>query len=411
MVNNKRKSSPLTNTKDRLPILSTNKTKVFSDVEILENKIKLYQNNRRILKRQIYELEKHLNEFKQQLAKLYKPPQITGYIDEILEDGNEIVVRCSNGSTYVTQCPVQELPQLKIGKKITLHQKHFSIIKILPPSTDSFIQNLEVKERPNVKLTDVAGLDEQIREAQESVLFPLLKPELFDKIGIDPPKGVLFYGPPGTGKTYLAKALARESNCTFINVVASSLVHSYLGEGVRLVRELFKFAQRKAPVIIFIDELDAIGGRREITTAGDLEVQRILMQLLHHLDGFHKYEKIKVIGATNRPEILDPALLRAGRFDSLIEFPLPDTKARNEIFKLYLSKVNHKIELENLDRFIDISDGFSGADIKAAVTEAGFKALAKNKEFISPDDLLFGIYKLIASKTDRNFLQSSNNYT
>jgi proteasome regulatory subunit len=228
---------------------------------------------------------------------------------------------------------------------------------------------------------------------------------LFEELGIEPPKGILLYGPPGCGKTLLAKAVATESNAVFISLVASELVQKYIGEGARIVRELFALARRKAPAIIFIDEIDAIAAKRiEIGTSGEREVQRTLMQLLAEIDGFKPLDRVKVIAATNRIDVLDPAILRPGRFDRIIEIPLPGKKGRIEIFKIHTRKMKISGEV-NYELLSELSDGFSGAEIKLAVIEAGYIALRENRKYVTLDDLVKGIEKVKSKKDVRNSWQ------
>ena len=231
------------------------------------------------------------------------------------------------------------------------------------------------------------------------------KPELFKRIGIEPPKGVLLYGPPGTGKTLLAKAVAHETEATFIRIIGSELVQKFIGEGARLVREIFNLAKAKAPTILFIDELDAIGSQRlKIATSGDREVQRTLMQLLSELDGFEQRGDVKIIGATNRVDILDPALLRPGRFDRMIDFPIPDEAAREAIFKIHTRNlhVEEKIEFK---RLVSLTEGATGADIKAICTEAGMFAIRKDADVIVNKDFFDAVDKVM-NKVKDQFMES-----
>ncbi|MFW9896661.1 MAG: AAA family ATPase, partial [Candidatus Thorarchaeota archaeon] len=251
-----------------------------------------------------------------------------------------------------------------------------------------------------VSYDDIGGLDEQIQEVREVIELPLTRPELFEKIGIEPPKGVLFYGYPGTGKTLLAKAVANGTNATFIKVVGTELVQKFIGEGAQFVRDIFKLAREKAPTILFIDELDALGAiRMEDATSGDREVNRTLMQLLSELDGFDNRGNIKFIGATNRADILDPALLRAGRFDRLIEFPLPNKKARESIFKIHMKGLHINDEI-NLKTLIGLTKKATGSDIKGICTEAGMNAIRKNSEIIINEDFLKAIEKIMRVKKE-----------
>jgi proteasome regulatory subunit len=258
---------------------------------------------------------------------------------------------------------------------------------------------MEIIEKPDITFNDIGGLKSQIQELKEAVNLPLKHPELFEKVGIEPPKGVLLYGPPGTGKTLLAKAVANDTNATFIRVTGSELVRKYIGEGARMVRELFAMAREKAPSIVFIDELDAIGGRRiDDTTGGEREVQRVLLQLLAEMDGFSPLDNVKIIGATNRPDMLDPALLRPGRFDRLIEIPLPDYEARKEIFAIHTKKMN--LKNVSLDWLAKMTEGASGAEIKAICTEAGFFAIRKGKTWVGRKEFEQAIEKVLETEDE-----------
>jgi len=261
---------------------------------------------------------------------------------------------------------------------------------------DPFVKGMEVIDSiPDISYSDVGGLEDQLQEVRECVELPLKKPELFKKIGIEPPKGVLLHGAPGTGKTLLAKAVAHETEATFIRIIGSELVQKFIGEGARLVREIFNLAKQKAPTILFIDELDAIGSQRlKIATSGDREVQRTLMQLLSELDGFDLRGDVKIIGATNRVDILDPALMRPGRFDRMIEFPIPNDIAREAIFKIHSRNLHIKEEV-NLKRLINLTEGATGADIKSICTEAGMFAIRKDAEIITEQDFLDATDKVL----------------
>jgi proteasome regulatory subunit len=326
-----------------------------------------------------------------------QPPLITAQLVAVLEDGRAIV-KSSTGPQFVVQTsPVISKESLELGSRVALNQRTFAIVEVLPPSTDPFIRGMEVEEAPPVSYKDVGGLDEQLQEIKETVELPLTHPELFEKIGIDPPKGVLFYGIPGTGKTLVARAVAHETNSTFIRIIGSELVQKFIGEGARIVREIFTMAQKKQPTVIFIDELDAIGSRRlDVATSGDREVQRTLMQLLSVLDGFDARGEVRVIGATNRPDILDPALLRPGRFDRLIEFPIPDEKGRTEIFKIHTRRMNIADEVTIKD-LVARTDKASGAEIKSICTEAGMFAIRALRSEVLLEDFEKAIEKVIKS--------------
>ncbi|MEM3516094.1 MAG: proteasome-activating nucleotidase, partial [Saccharolobus sp.] len=302
-------------------------------VRLLEEKIKSLQI-------EIENLRKELNYYKAEMDKMLSPPLIEATVLDVLPDGR-ILVRSSSGPNLIVNVASHiDQSLIKPGRSVALNQRGSTILEVLPQKEDPIIKSMEITEKPNIHYSDIGGLNEQIRELKEVIELPLKKPEIFRELGIEPPKGVLLYGPPGTGKTLLAKAVATESNATFIHVVASEFAQKFVGEGARIVRDVFEMAKRKAPAIIFIDEIDAIGAKRlDIGTSGEREIQRTLMQLLAELDGFNPLDNVKVIAATNRIDILDPALLRPGRFDRIIEVPLPDFKARVEIFNIYLGRM------------------------------------------------------------------------
>ncbi|MEM0303991.1 MAG: proteasome-activating nucleotidase [Saccharolobus sp.] len=356
-------------------------------VRLLEEKIKSLQI-------EIENLRKELNYYKAEMDKMLSPPLIEATVLDVLPDGR-ILVRSSSGPNLIVNVASHiDQSLIKPGRSVALNQRGSTILEVLPQKEDPIIKSMEITEKPNIHYSDIGGLNEQIRELKEVIELPLKKPEIFRELGIEPPKGVLLYGPPGTGKTLLAKAVAAESNATFIHVVASEFAQKFVGEGARIVRDVFEMAKRKAPAIIFIDEIDAIGAKRlDIGTSGEREIQRTLMQLLAELDGFNPLDNVKVIAATNRIDILDPALLRPGRFDRIIEVPLPDFKARVEIFNIYLGRmrVSKDIDVNVLAYF---SDGFSGADIKNVCVEAGYIAIRENRNIIIMEDLIEAINKI-----------------
>jgi proteasome regulatory subunit len=278
---------------------------------------------------------------------------------------------------------------------VALNQRTFAIVEVLPQTKDPFVRGMEVEEAPSVSYNDIGGLNEQIQEIRETVELPLLHPEVFEEIGIDPPKGVLLCGPPGSGKTLVAQAVARETNSTFLRVIGSEFVQKFIGEGARLVREVFQLAREKSPSIVFIDEIDAVASRRlEIATSGDREVQRTLMQLLSALDGFDTRGEVRIIAATNRPDILDPALLRPGRFDRVIEFPFPDEEARIEIFAIHTRKMNLSDGVD-LNGLVKLTDGATGADIKSICTEAGMFAIRELRRNVQQVDFEKAVSKVL----------------
>jgi proteasome regulatory subunit len=364
----------------------------------LEEEVRWLRERLRKLMEENVSLQRDLEYYKNEVMRLLAPPHIEAVVLEVLDDGR-VIVKSTTGPNLVVQVTSNIDPKkLRPGMVVGLNSRGSAIVEVLPDRFDPIVKAMEVIEKPNVTFSDIGGLSEQIREVYEAVVLPLRKPEVFREIGIEPPKGILLYGPPGTGKTLLAKAVARESNAVFIRVVASEFVNKFIGEGARLVREVFRLARRKAPAIVFIDEIDAIGARRlDLGTSGDREVQRTLVQLLAELDGFDPLDNVKVIAATNRIDLLDPALLRPGRFDRLIEIPLPDLEGRKEIFRIHLRRLKLSDDID-IDELARRTEGFSGADIKAAVTEAGYNAIRNNRLYVTMDDLLEGIRKVMLRK-------------
>ena len=373
----------------------------------LEKRLRNLETEKQLLDAERLRLEQELSSLRNEIDRLREPPLVSATVIDMLEDSGKVIVKSSTGPSFVVN-PSRKVKNenLTPGMRVALNQRTFAIMEILPTKLDPFVKGMEViDEIPDISYEDVGGLDDQILEVRETVELPLLKPELFKKVGIDPPKGVLLYGPPGTGKTLVAKAVAHETEATFIRIIGSELVQKFIGEGARLVREIFNLAKQKAPTILFIDELDAIGSQRlKIATSGDREVQRTLMQLLSELDGFGERGDIKIIGATNRIDILDPALLRPGRFDRMIDFPVPDEKARESIFNIHSRNLNIEGEVK-FKILVNLTEGATGADIKAICTEAGMFAIRKNKEVIVKDDFIEAVNKVMSKMRD-NAVQS-----
>jgi 26S proteasome regulatory subunit T1 len=281
------------------------------------------------------------------------------------------------------------------GMRVGVDRNKYQIQIPLPPKIDPTVTMMTVEEKPDVTYKDVGGCKEQIEKMREVVELPLLHPERFVTLGIDPPKGVLMYGPPGTGKTLLARAVANRTDATFIRVIGSELVQKYVGEGARMVRELFQMARQKKACIIFFDEIDAVGGTRfDDGAGGDNEVQRTMLELINQLDGFDPRGNIKVLMATNRPDTLDPALLRPGRLDRKIEFSLPDTEGRAHIFQIHARAMScaKDIRFELLARLCPNS---TGADIRSVCTEAGMFAIRARRKIVTEKDFLDAIDKVI----------------
>jgi 26S proteasome regulatory subunit T2 len=268
-----------------------------------------------------------------------------------------------------------------------LNSKNYALVGILTDDIDPMVSVMKVDKAPLESYGDIGGLEQQIQEIKESVELPLTHPELYEDVGIKPPKGVILYGEPGTGKTLLAKAVANQTSATFLRVVGSELIQKYLGDGPKLVREIFRAAEEMAPSIIFIDEIDAIGTKRyDSNSGGEKEIQRTMLELLNQLDGFDTRTDVKVIMATNKIETLDPALIRPGRIDRKIEFPLPDVKTKRRIFQIHTSRMSLSEDVD-LEEFVLSKDELSGADIKAICTEAGLLALRERRMKVSMADL------------------------
>ena len=366
-------------------------------ITFLKRRIRQLELQVRTLEADKERLERELSRLRMEMSRLRQPPAFAGNVIEVLDE-ERAIVQNYNGPRFVVRiAPWIERDKLKPGSRVALDQRTMAIVELLPTEKDPSVLGFEVIERPKVTYDDIGGLEKQLQELREAIELPLKHPELFEKVGIEPPKGVLLYGPPGCGKTLMAKALAREVNATFIRVVGSELVRKFIGEGARLVHELFELAKEKAPTIIFIDEIDAIGAKRmDETTGGEREVNRTLMQLLAEMDGFDPRGNVKVIAATNRPDILDPALLRPGRFDRLIEVPLPDFRGRLEILKVHTRKMN----LKDVDLRIiaELTEGASGADLKAIATEAGMFAIRDRREYVTQDDFLKAVEKVLGAE-------------
>ncbi len=360
----------------------------------LERQTRRLETEKQIVEGERLRLQRELNNVRSELDRLRAPPLFSGTLIELVSDDKAIVKSSTGPQLMVSVSSKIDRDLLKPNVNVALNQRSFSIVDILPQSKDPSVQAMEIEEKPVIEYSDIGGLETQIKEIREIVELPLLKPEVFEKIGIDPPKGVLLYGPPGTGKTLLAKAVAKVTNATFIRLIGSELVQKFIGEGARLVREVFEYAEERSPSILFIDELDAIGSKRlELATSGDREVQRTLMQLLASLDGFEPRGEVRVIAATNRPDILDPALLRPGRFDRLIEISEPNEEGRKEIFNIHMKNMNVD-ESVNLDYLVQQSNGLSGAEIKSLCIEAGMFAIRNEHEVVTDQDFVYAIDKL-----------------
>jgi len=357
------------------------------NIRLMED-LQTAENEKRYSEGELFRLQKDHSRIRAELERLKSPPLIVGSLRDVLPD-NRVVVKSSTGPDFVVSVSEYIPPQdLVAGARVTLNKQTLAIMNVLPLPLDPVVTGAEIVDKPDITYEDIGGLDKQMLELREAVEDPLLRPELYAKVGIEPPKGVLLVGPPGTGKTLMAKAVANATNATFIRFVGSELVQKYIGEGARLVRELFDLAREKSPSIIFIDELDSVGAKRmDVATSGDREVQRTLMQLLAELDGFTPTSDVKIIGATNRPDILDDALLRPGRFDRIIEIGLPDIEGRTQIFKIHMSNMSVDKNIKPR-KLAEMTDTASGAEIKSICTEAGMLAIRDGRDVITERDFI-----------------------
>ena len=342
-----------------------------------------FEAEKRQLETDVSRMKRENAHLKGELARLRAPPQVIGTVRDILDD-SRVIIKSSSGPDFVVHISEGiDKEKLEIGDRVALHRQTLAVLETLPSAKDPLVMGAEVESKPIETYKDVGGLADELDELRSTIELPMLHPKRFTKIGIEPPKGVLLVGPPGTGKTLMAKAVANATNATFIRLIGSELVQKYIGEGARLVRELFQLAQEKAPSIIFIDELDAVGAKRmDVGTTGDREVQRTLMQLLGELDGFTPRGEVSIMAASNRPDILDEALLRPGRFDRIIKIPLPEEDARMKIIKIHTSKMSvaKGVKYNNI---IDETEGFSGADLRALCVEAGMNAIKSRRTQIT----------------------------
>lgn len=371
--------------KCKLRLLKLQKTRQFLTLE--ENLLGLVENNPH---------EKDTS--KMLLEQLRGSPLAIGTLEEFIDDDHAIVSSGMGLEYYSLIMSFVDKDLLEPGCTVILNNKDHTVVGVMESDVDPLVSVMKLEKAPTETYADIGGLENQIQEIKESVELPLTNPELFQEMGIKPPKGVILYGLPGTGKTLLAKAVANSTSATFLRIVGSELIQKYLGDGPKLVREMFKVAEAHAPSIIFIDEIDAIGQRRYDTdSSGEKEIQRTMLELLNQLDGFDTRDDIKVVMATNKIEVLDSALIRPGRIDRKIYFGMPDAATKRRIFSIHTGKMtlDKSVVLEDL---ISSKEDLSGADIKAICTEAGMSALRDRRKFVSMDDFLKAREKVLYSK-------------
>lgn len=350
------------------------------------------------MRQELRQFQKDYDKTEDDLKAVQNVGQIIGEVLKRLDD-ERIIVKASSGPRYVVGCRNKvNKDALKAGARVALDMTTLTIMRVLPREVDPMVFGMLNQDPGSIMYSDIGGLSEQIRELRETIELPLTNPDLFIRVGIKPPKGVLLYGPPGTGKTLLARALANNIEASFLKVVASAIVDKYIGESARVIREMFGYAKDHQPCVIFMDEIDAIGGRRfSQGTSADREIQRTLMELLNQLDGFDELGKVKMIMATNRPDTLDPALLRPGRLDRKIEIPLPNEMQRLEILKIHASGIAKHGDID-YEAVIKLADGFNGADLRNVCTEAGMFAIRVERDYVIEEDFMKATRKILDAK-------------
>lgn len=401
-------------------LMSGSASDIKNRTRLLENDIKVMKSDLERLSYNKLSMNEKIKDNNDKIQNNKQLPYLVGTVVEILDvDGTEessaeganvdldsarkgkcAVVRTSTRQTvFLPMLGLVPADQLKPGDIVGVNKDIYLILEKLPAEYDSRVKAMEVDEKPTETYSDIGGLEKQIEELIEAVVLPMQQAEKFTKLGIKPPKGALMYGPPGTGKTLLARACAAKTNATFLKLAAPQLVQMFIGDGAKLVRDAFALAKEKAPTIIFIDELDAIGTKRfDSEKNGDREVQRTMLELLNQLDGFGSDDRVKVLAATNRVDVLDPALLRSGRLDRKIEFPLPTEEGRAQILQIHARKmkVNDDINWQELARS---TDEFNGAQLKAVAVEAGMIALRNGQNSIKHEDFVEAIGEVQARKS------------
>lgn len=347
---------------------------------------------------EIASLEKESKKAEERVKALLSIGELVAEVLRAAEDG-KVIVKGASGARYLVNAKKSiNLAKLKIGARVSLDMPTLTIVRVLPREVDPRVYNMQAMDSDKkVSFNEIGGLQEQMRQLREVIELPLTNPELFTRVGITPPKGVLLYGPPGTGKTLLAKAIASNVDAHFLRVAGSSIVDKYIGESARMIREMFAFAREHAPCIIFIDEVDAIGSKRIDGSGSDREVQRTLMELLNQLDGFDKLGKVKVVMATNRPDTLDPALMRPGRLDRKVEIPLPNETGRLDVLKIHAHGLMKHGEID-YDSVVKLSDGFNCADLRNVCSEAGMFAIRAGRDYVINEDMNKAVRKVAETK-------------
>ena len=367
----------------------------------METKIIEKQNNLRRLEAQRNEMNTKVKDLKEELYKLLEPSSQVGEVCKMMGKKKCLVKVGGEGKSVVDVDKKIDVKDLVPNTRVALREGSMLLHKLMPSKVDPLVSLMKVEKVPDSTYDMIGGLDQQVKEVKEVIELPIKHPEIFEALGIAQPKGVLLYGPPGTGKTLLARAVAHHTDCQFIRVSGGELVQKYIGEGARMVRELFVMARKNAPSIIFMDEIDSIGGSRVQGSRGDSEVQRTMLELLNQLDGFEESSQIKIIMATNRIDILDDALLRPGRIDRKIEFPNPNEDARLDILKIHSRKMNLMRGID-LRKIAKLMPGGSGAETKGVCTEAGMYALRERRIHVTQEDFELAVAKVMKKDTDKD---------
>lgn len=403
-------------TKYKNEIAELTQSEIMNRISIFESNIRIMRNEENQVKEEKRQLDKRIQENNTKLQLNKQLPYLVSTVVEILDNSDPktkeeheslktAIIKTSTRSMIYLPVPgLLDVDTLKPTDIIGVNKDSYLIIEKIPQEYDTRVKAMELEEKPQAEYTDIGGLDKQIEELREAIVLPITHKEKFEKIGLRPPKGVLLYGPPGTGKTMMARACAAQTNATFLKLAGPQLVQMFIGDGAKIVRDAFALAKEKAPTIIFIDEIDAVGTKRfDSEKHGDREVQRTMLELLNQLDGFSSDNNIKIIAATNRADVLDPALVRSGRLDRKIEFPLPNEDARIQIMQIHSRKMNVDKNDVNYKELARATDGFNGAQLKAVTVEAGMNALKRDASIIMHEDFVDGI-TAVQSKKKSNLL-------
>mmetsp|Transcript_75464 Transcript_75464/g.157377 ORF Transcript_75464/g.157377 Transcript_75464/m.157377 type:complete len:436 (+) Transcript_75464:77-1384(+) len=392
-------------------------------IRLLENDVRVMQSEQSRLRHELKTIEEKTKDNKEKIKLNRQLPHMVATVAEILEldpdededgatqfvdanaDQPSVVIKTTTRQTiFLPVIGLVDAKDITPNDLVGVNKDSYLVLDKLPAEYDSRVKAMEVDERPTDQYSDIGGLDKQIQELMEAIVLPMTHKERFENIGIIPPKGILMHGPPGTGKTMMARACAAATNATFLKLAGPQLVQMFIGDGAKIVRDAFTLAKEKNPAIVFIDEIDAVGQKR--SGGGELsgvrEVQRTMLELLNQLDGFTSNTQVKVIAATNRPDTLDPALLRSGRLDRKIELPHPNEDSRARIMMIHSRKMNYKKDDVNFTELARSTEDFNGAQLKAVCVEAGMEALRRGATELCHEDYMAGI-NVVQAKKKSNF--------